>query len=130
MSLLRWTTRFISLVLTALFGYAIARGMFALGATTEVSQHVVYGFVGVSVALAACWTGMGELAGGLTLMGIVLWVLALTGYAPGALGSVAPFALVGALSLLCGLCELLREPQPQRHARHARHSRHSRHALA
>jgi hypothetical protein len=122
MTLLRWVTRFLGLVIISLFGYAVAQGTFAIGATTDVRQDVLYGFVAVSILLAVFLPGMGELAGGLTLMGVLLWLLTVTGYSAGALLGAAPFALVGALFFVCGLSELYCEPRPMRHARHARHA--------
>lgn len=112
MRLLRLAVRLLGLVVTALFGYAIAQGFFFVGATTPIQQSVLYGLVGVSVLLAVFWKGMGELAGGLALVIAALWALSLTGYASGALTGVEPFALVGVVFFVCGLSELFQAPQP------------------
>lgn len=116
MRLLRWATNVISLIMIGLFGYAIVHDSFVIGATTGVGQRVFYGLIGVGVLLAVFWKGMGELVGAMALLGGALWLLSLTGYSPGALTGIAPFALVGALFFVCGLSELFREPQPARHA--------------
>lgn len=120
---LRWIAQVLGVGAALLFGLLLFSVWFSGEVTWDASQFMLAGIAGVTgvgLLVAIFWKGIGELIGGLVILGAgVVFVVngALNvGLQLGALTAIAPFALVGALFVACGWYTLA---QRSHHAPHA-----------
>lgn len=96
---LRWVTRTLGVIVFAIYAFLVLT--FGQG-RLEVGGWVLAGAIIVGLLLAIFWTGIGEVVGGLALVGGAVAIAFQGGLETGALTAGAPFALVGVLFIACG----------------------------
>jgi hypothetical protein len=105
---LRWTARALGFIYAILF--LVVSSGFGNTATQDVIWVALFGAIVIGLLIATFRPGVGELAGGLLIIGGALWLIAVySGLQWGALAAIAPFLITGALFLVCGWYKMARE---------------------
>jgi hypothetical protein len=105
---LRWAARVIGAAYAVLF-LTVSSG-FGNPVTRQTTWQALFGVIVVGLLLAISLKGIGEIAGGVTLIGgAVGLMLTYGGPEWGALAGVAPFILAGLLFIACGWHKIARE---------------------
>lgn len=108
---LRWVARVIGAVYAALF-LMVSSG-FGNSVTRETTWQALFGVIVAGLLVAIFSKGIGEIAGGVALIGGAIWLmLAYGGLQWGALAAIAPFVLTGLLFIVCGWHKMARETPP------------------
>ncbi len=97
----RWFAKVFGVLYALLF--LMVNSGFGNTATRDVGWDVTYGVIAAGILLATFWIGIGEVVGGLVVVGgaAVWFVLYGTGQW-GGLAAAAPFLLDGGLFIACG----------------------------
>lgn len=99
---LRWIARVVGVLWAAFLG-ALLLLFLVRGAELNVGvQWVAAGVAIVGLVAAIVWMGVGEIVGGLALIGAGLWFAANGGFEFGAFTFAAPILLPGLLFIACG----------------------------
>lgn len=102
---LRWVTRILSVVpYVAVVGFTIVVVAGGPGSSMypTVGWWALLGIMGVALAVAIFWTGIGELIGGVILAGVGVYVVVNSGFQLGGFAAAALPMLAGLLFIVCG----------------------------
>lgn len=105
MTPLRWLTRILGVVpYVALVWFTIAAAVGGPGSSIypTVGWWVFLGIMGVALAVAIFWTGIGELIGGVILAGAGVYLVVNSGFQFGGFVAAALPLLAGLLFIVCG----------------------------
>lgn len=105
---LRWAARVAGAAYAVLF-LTVSSG-FDNSVTRQTTWQALFGVTVAGLLLAIFLKGIGEIAGGVTLIGGAVGLMLMYGGPQwGALAGVAPFILVGLLFIACGWYKIARE---------------------
>ena len=118
----RWIARALGIVQTVIMGLLTVGLVFFFGPSSSIFFLLVsLGVIAIGLVAAFVWKGIGEIVGGLLLLGYPIWFVLQSGYGiePISIGAVVgagPFVLSGLLFIACGWYTLAHShPHPHPH---------------
>ncbi len=108
----RWIATALGLAAAAWSAVVVIGSASAYNTPIDPMYYVSLGVIVVGVAVAVFWKGLGEVVGGLALVGVGIWAAISSGTGPRPIISAVVYALAGLLFIACGWYTLAhRSPQ-------------------
>ncbi|HEX5157872.1 MAG TPA: hypothetical protein VFW17_11715 [Ktedonobacterales bacterium] len=100
-TVVRWFARILAIVAGVSFAALAFSGAINYGVANWL-PWVLYGLLGVGLLVLIFWKGIGEVVGGLVLVGIAAWLFVAGRFDLNGLVLFGPLALGGVLFIACG----------------------------
>lgn len=98
---LRWTARTLAILIGAIFAIWAIVSALTYGVSSWL-PYVLYGLPAIGLLVVIFWTGIGEIVGGLALVGIAIWMFVAGRFDLGGLWAFGSLALAGIVLIGCG----------------------------